>query len=210
VDDLGPREALRLRARWLDELGARAAWELAGRLSAAGRLSERSLVREMSLRELAEVVGGRDLPDVLTARAAQPPGPPLPAFFRLTPGGAVVPAGTADRRRPRLGGRGAGGGRGSGPARFEGSTVRPGDVLVVRVLSPALAGVLPDLAGLVSETGSSLSHLAIVARELGVPTVVGFEDALDRIPEGAAVVVDGSTGEVAVVGDDAVTREEAA
>jgi pyruvate,water dikinase len=72
----------------------------------------------------------------------------------------------------------------------------PGDILVVRVLSPALAPELPGLAGLVSETGSTLSHLAIVARELGVPTVVAVPDATDRFRRGERIVIDGRTGEV--------------
>ena len=49
-----------------------------------------------------------------------------------------------------------------------------GRVLVVRTLDPALAGVLPTVAGLVAETGSPLSHLAILAREYQVPAVVGL------------------------------------
>lgn len=75
-----------------------------------------------------------------------------------------------------------------------------GAVLVVRTLDPGLAPLLPRLGGLVAETGSLLSHLAILARELGVPTVVGVEGALDRFPAGTLVVVDGTTGEVAVSG----------
>jgi len=80
--------------------------------------------------------------------------------------------------------------------RHEGGAVGPGDVLVVRFLSPSLAGELPNLSGLVSETGSTLSHLAILAREVGVPTVVGKHGAVDRYPEGTAIVVDGETGDV--------------
>ena len=54
-----------------------------------------------------------------------------------------------------------------------------------------------DFAGAVeAETGSILSHLAILAREFGVPTVVGVENAVGRFPAGTTVVVDGSTGEV--------------
>ena len=71
-----------------------------------------------------------------------------------------------------------------------------GSVLVVRTLEPELAGALPGLAGLVSETGSTLSHLAILAREYGVPTVVAVPDALERYPAGTRVLVDGDTGEV--------------
>jgi pyruvate,water dikinase len=51
----------------------------------------------------------------------------------------------------------------------------------------------------VSETGSVLSHLAILAREYGVPTVVGVPDALTRFTEGTLVIVDGNEGDVTEV-----------
>jgi pyruvate,water dikinase len=98
----------------------------------------------------------------------------------------------------------AGGGRGVGTVSH--GSVRhppsPGDVLVVRTLEPGLAGNLPGLAGLVAETGASLSHLAILAREYGVPTVVAAHDALNRFPAGARVLVDGTSGEVRQVGEE--------
>ena len=56
--------------------------------------------------------------------------------------------------------------------RLSDGDVPPGSVLVVSHLDPRLAPVIPRLAGLVAETGSPLSHLAILAREYGVPTVV--------------------------------------
>ncbi len=84
---------------------------------------------------------------------------------------------------------------GSGPP-------EPGAVLIVRTLDPNLAPLLPRLGGLVAETGSLLSHLAILAREFGVPTAVGVEDAVSRFPAGATVVVDGTTGEVSLVDED--------
>ena len=71
-----------------------------------------------------------------------------------------------------------------------------GSVLVVETLDPRLAPILASLSGLVAETGSPLSHLAILAREHGVPTVVGMTDATRRFPRGTEVLVDGSTGEV--------------
>jgi rifampicin phosphotransferase len=128
--------------------------------------------------------------------------PPLPAQFRLGADGEPVPVG-----RPRVTpgfGTPAGGGRGAGTV-CHGSVRRPpapGDVLVVRTLEPGLAGWLPGLAGLVAETGASLSHLAILAREYGVPTVVAVHDALDRFPAGSRMLVDGGTGEVALVGEE--------
>ena len=74
----------------------------------------------------------------------------------------------------------------------------PGAVLVVRTLDPGYASVLPGLGGLVAETGSVLSHLAILAREFGVPTVVGVAGAVERFPAGSIVTVDGATGAVEI------------
>jgi pyruvate,water dikinase len=75
-------------------------------------------------------------------------------------------------------------------------------VLIVDALDPRLAPFLPELAGLVSETGSALSHLAILAREMHVPAVVGVADARLRFPDGSRLVVDGTTGEVRLSGED--------
>ncbi|WP_307826837.1 PEP-utilizing enzyme [Streptomyces pactum] len=69
-------------------------------------------------------------------------------------------------------------------------------MLVVPALDPALAPLLPGLAGLVAETGSVLSHLAVLAREYGVPTAVGVPGAVDRFPPGSELSVDGGTGAV--------------
>ena len=49
-----------------------------------------------------------------------------------------------------------------------------------------------------AETGSVLSHLAILAREAGVPTVVGYAGAMEELTEGADVFVDGDAGRVTV------------
>jgi pyruvate,water dikinase len=74
-----------------------------------------------------------------------------------------------------------------------------GSVLVVDTLDPRLAPVLTGLAGLVAATGSPLSHLAILAREHGVPTVVGVADAPRRFRPGTELLVDGTTGEVRIL-----------
>jgi pyruvate,water dikinase len=54
----------------------------------------------------------------------------------------------------------------------------------------------------VAETGSVLSHLAILAREARVATVVGYAGATDDLPEGVIVRVDGETGQVDVQEED--------
>jgi len=198
---LGTRDLLRVRARWLQELSARAMGELGARLAAAGRLDQPQCVRQMSLEELGAAIAGDPLPADLSRRA-EPPGPPLPPRFRLTAGGAVV---ALRAKSEHSDGLGAGGGRAVGRVRQRppGAEGPPDTVLVVPTLDPGLAAALPGLAGLVSETGSALSHLAILARELGVATVVGVPDARRRFPVGARVVVDGRSGVVRQLGDAA-------
>jgi pyruvate,water dikinase len=87
-------------------------------------------------------------------------------------------------------------------ARHQDSTrwIQAGDVLVTTTTTPAWTPLFPSLAGLVTETGGILSHAAIVAREYGLPCVVGVRGATTSIPEGAQVRVDGSSGEVTIVG----------
>jgi pyruvate,water dikinase len=76
------------------------------------------------------------------------------------------------------------------------SLVGPGDVLITRVAGPALSQVLPHVAGVVAELGGSTSHLASLARERGIPMVLGVLDATRRIPDGVQVAVDGVAGVV--------------
>lgn len=77
--------------------------------------------------------------------------------------------------------------------------IKQGDVLVTRNTSPYFNVVLPLLGAIVTDRGGQLSHAAIVAREYGIPGVVGTRDATTVIPDGARVRVDGSTGEVHVL-----------
>lgn len=105
------------------------------------------------------------------------------------------------RRYPRLNGQPAGVGWGTGRAcvvtcECELSRVAPGDVLVTRMAGPALGQILPRVAGVVAELGGSTSHLASLARERGIPMVLGVHDATHRIPEGSNVAVDGVAGVV--------------
>jgi pyruvate,water dikinase len=102
-------------------------------------------------------------------------------------------------RHPGLSGHPAGVGWGAGRAvvvncECELTRIAPGDVLVTRVAGPALSHVLPRVAGVVAELGGSTSHLASLARERGIPMVLGVRDATQRIPDGAPVAVDGVAG----------------
>jgi len=116
----------------------------------------------------------------------------------------VEPAHVPDEiwlRHPGLSGHPAGVGWGTGRAcivncECELSRVGPGDILVTKVAGPALGHVLPQVAGVVAELGGSTSHLASLARERGIPMVLGVLDATRRIPDGAQVAVDGVAGVV--------------
>ena len=106
---------------------------------------------------------------------------------------------------PRLNGHPAGIGWGEGRAvvvncECELERVAPGDILVTKVAGPALAQILPRVAGLVSERGGSTSHLASLARERGIPMVLGVHEATQRIPDGARMAVDGVAGVVRWMG----------
>lgn len=197
------REALRLRVRWYQELSARAAWEVGRRLERAGAISDVEAVRHLPWVDASVALLGRaDVvdPDPEPADDVEP----LPGVFRFSDRGLPIAF-----RRPGVRGEatGAGGGVGRGPVTHDADDPPPGSVLVVRTLRPDLATVLPRLAGLVAETGSPLAHLAILAREAGVATVVGLSDATSILVDGDEVVVDGGGGEVRNVDDHAAEEE---
>jgi pyruvate,water dikinase len=104
-------------------------------------------------------------------------------------------------QHPGLNGHPAGIGWGSGRAvvvncECELSRVAPGDILVTKVAGPALSQILPKVSGVVAELGGSTSHLASLARERGIPMVLGVLDATTRIPDGTQCAVDGVSGVV--------------
>ena len=77
--------------------------------------------------------------------------------------------------------------------------IEPGDVLVTRSTSPYFNVVLPMLGAIVTDRGGALSHAAIVAREYGIPCVVGAVGATSRITTGDTITVDGDAGTVTIV-----------
>ncbi len=147
----------------------------------------------------------------------QPPGPPLPAEW-LPPTAARVHAGLGFALHGILGDIGpeattagavvaglpGASGVAEGRARLirqidELELIEEGDILVTIQTGPAFNLVLPLLAGLVTDRGGMLSHAAIVAREFGVPAVVGCVNATSLIPDGARVRIEGDTGTVTVL-----------
>lgn len=77
--------------------------------------------------------------------------------------------------------------------------VRKGDVLITRSTSPAFNALLPLIGGVVTDRGGTLSHAAVVAREYGIPAVVGTGNATELIQDGVLVRIDGANGTVEVL-----------
>lgn len=100
-----------------------------------------------------------------------------------------------------LRGTGASAGVVRGPARVVLSVddfgrVAPGDVIVCPASNPSWVPVFTIAGGLVTNTGGVLSHAAVVAREFGLPAVVGATGATERIADGRLVEIDGTAGTV--------------
>ena len=100
-----------------------------------------------------------------------------------------------------LRGTGASAGQVRGPARVvltsaDFDRVQPGDVIVCPSSNPSWVPVFTIAGGLVTNTGGILSHAAVVAREFGLPAVVGTRDATTRIADGRQVEIDGTVGTV--------------
>jgi phosphohistidine swiveling domain-containing protein len=110
-------------------------------------------------------------------------GPALPGTFRGTPISA---------------------GRASGPVKVlaqpDPSAVSDGDVLVMVFADPGWTPLFPRASAVVMEVGGLMCHAAVVAREMGVPSVFGVRNATKLLKDGQRVAVDGSTGTVVVEG----------
>ncbi|MFN3254094.1 MAG: PEP-utilizing enzyme [Ilumatobacter sp.] len=79
--------------------------------------------------------------------------------------------------------------------------VEPGDIIVTRLTVPTFNSVLAMAGGVVTLGGGLLSHTAVIARELGIPAIVGVPGALTEIPDGSEIEIDPVAGTVTVVGD---------
>ncbi len=100
-----------------------------------------------------------------------------------------------------LRGIGASAGTGRGPARVVLSPesfdrVQPGDVLVCPSSNPSWVPLFGIIAGLITDTGGVTSHAAVVAREFGIPAVVGTGEGTRRLRDGQQVEIDGNAGVV--------------
>ncbi|MGE3768786.1 MAG: PEP-utilizing enzyme [Kofleriaceae bacterium] len=153
--------------------------------------------------EMPLVVGAPDLGDVPLRSDA--PRDTLPEGRRREPSYGPPGALTAQARGDHaLRGIGSGGRVQGRVVRFaslaSSVTVGRGDVVVARAITPALAVMVIGCAAIVSETGGFLDHGAAMARELGIPCVVGCKDAWSILDDGMLVTVDGDSGLVTTHG----------
>ncbi|MGD9796961.1 MAG: PEP/pyruvate-binding domain-containing protein [Acidimicrobiia bacterium] len=189
---------------------------LAGqRLVADGRLDDPDDVFHLSLDELRSLAAGRDAIDVaglVRARVARrrhqrglrPPrtlGPPDDAaggggmaWMAAAPEGSGLDGDV-------LRGIAASRGRATGPVRVSPPEhappdVRPGDILVARLVGEAWTPIFPLLGGLVLDFGGIFQHAAVVAREYGIPAVMMTREATKVLRDGQVVTVDGDLGVV--------------
>ena len=204
--------------------------EVGRRLVAAGRASSALHALELDLAEVAAVLaGGGPSGDELAARqhwrqhvdiedaprrlGSPEPVPPievLPEAMGRIVGfvqRVIAEAGLdGEVKTQGLQGIGVGHEVFRGTARLAGSPeealnqMTPGDVLVVPCTTPAFNMVLTLAGAVVTAEGGALSHAAVLARELGIPAVIGAPGALRDIPDGATVEVDPVAGVVRVVG----------
>lgn len=120
-------------------------------------------------------------------------------------------AGDGDDGGRELKGFAASSGVVEGPARVvtsaaEIGALRQGEILVCQVTNPSWAPIFQKIAAAVSDIGGSMSHMAIVAREYGLPAVVGTGSATQRIRTGQRIRVDGGRGIVTILDEEVVTE----
>jgi len=129
--------------------------------------------------------------------------------------GSWMPAGSQHQSGDVIKGVGASSGRVSAPARVlsgprDFGQMRPGDVLVARITTPAWTSLFAMASAVVTDVGGPLSHSSIVAREYGIPAVLGTGVATQRLTTGQQVLVDGDAGTVTVLPADPAVADAAA
>ena len=224
---IGYRERARLKQSLLYNRFRRLVLEMGKRLTAKGYLAASDDVFYLSFSELDDLASGHTLyPETLAQTILSRRDAHAMAFQFETPntislhdGEHYRPdssrrnngarAGEAAAQGTTLTGTGACSGVAEGTARVLGSMAeaarfQKGDILVAKQTDPGWGPLFVLAGGLVLERGGLLSHGAIVAREFGIPAVVGAEGAFTGIAEGSLLKVDGDAGTIVVI----ETRDE--
>ena len=80
----------------------------------------------------------------------------------------------------------------------------PGEILVCPGTDPSWTPLFLTAAGLVMEVGGMMTHGAVVAREYGIPAIVGVDRATSRLHTGQMIRMDGSNGQIIILEDEAL------
>ena len=152
--------------------------------SRAHELGQRRAEREGSARLVPPLFAGR-----------------LPLAMRLMFSTTDRAFGATASERALVSGSPASPGRVTGPVRIVRSSdefdrLKSGEILVAPLTAPAWTPLFARSAAVVTDVGSALAHASIIAREFGIPAVVGCVDATTRLRDGMIVTVDGTRGTV--------------
>jgi pyruvate,water dikinase len=172
-------------------------------LVAEGRLDAADDVFFLDLAEAEEALAGADFRTVVAGRREvhelELRRRHLPRML-LSDGTEPETTMMSPRREGTLIGASASAGTATGPARVvldpTGARIEPGEILVAPSTDPGWTPLFLTAAGLVMEMGGPNSHGATVAREYGIPAVVGVPDATTMILSGQTITVDGAAGTV--------------
>jgi phosphohistidine swiveling domain-containing protein len=177
-------------------------------LADVGALSDPEDVFFLTAAEVAQAPPGESLAGLVQQRRAEHrrcEELSLPTSWRGRPEPIVITGpGDLDATEVQtLSGVGASPGVVEGPVRVvtdpDCDDVQPGEILVAPVTDPAWAAIMFISAGLVVDIGGQLSHAAVVARELGIPCVMGIPDATKRLRTGDVCRIDGHAGTVEIL-----------
>ncbi len=198
--------------------------ELGRRLVDAGAITEPDQVFWLTEAEVDAAAtsldeGSTTVPDHLAAieqrrktwrgQALATPPQYLPASGWISLMDNLMPAHSGDNTGPVLKGTGGSGGTVTAPARVlsgpeDFAAFQPGEILVASITTPAYTPLFALAAGVVTDIGGVLSHGSIVAREYGIPAVLGTGVATKRIATGDVITLDGGAGTVRLDGEPEV------
>lgn len=206
---------------------ARAFWPLRAFILRAGELTGGGEdLFYLSITEVLALLGGEEsvlehVPGRRAAHARYAMLPSYPALIRgrfdpfswaadpqrrsdvYVPGGDRVMAAATDTLRGSAGSPGVMEGFARVlPSIDKGENLEPGEILVTTVTNVGWTPLFPRAGGIVTDVGAALSHAAIVARELGIPAVVGCGDATMRVHDGDWLRIDGAAGTVEILRRD--------
>ncbi|MDP9265956.1 MAG: PEP-utilizing enzyme [Chloroflexota bacterium] len=200
----GAREAPKFNVMRLFAIARRIIAPIGPDLAAAGSIAAADDMWFLTLPELRRAVSGEKMHDIVRRRRAEYRRElarrHVPRVL-LSDGTDAEAAFAPPAAEGALRGTPASPGIARGVARVlrspSAAVLEPGDVLVAPATDPGWTPLFLTASALVMEMGGMMSHGAVVAREYGIPAVVGVPDATERIATGQRIVVDGSAGTVA-------------